>query len=80
VNVPGEYLRHHNGEVWKDPDDGTALYRADATWYRRPGLADVNLMSFESYNYPGEFIVHHGSLLYRGPTVAIAASQQFRPR
>ncbi|MCU7728315.1 AbfB domain-containing protein [Actinoplanes sp. KI2] len=78
VNFPGEYLRHRNGEIWKDPNDGTALFRADATWYRRPGLGDVNLMSFESCNYPGEFMAHNGSLLYRDPTVAVAADQEFR--
>lgn len=80
VNFPGEYLRHRNGEIWKNPDDGTALFRADATWYRRPGLADVTLMSFESHNYPGEFIAHHGSLLYRDTTVTAAADQEFRIR
>jgi fructan beta-fructosidase len=78
VNFPGEYLRHRDGEIWKDPDDGTALFRADATWFRRPGLADVTLMSFESANYPGEFIAHHGNLLYRDPTVLVAADQEFR--
>jgi fructan beta-fructosidase len=79
VNFPGEYLRHRDGEIWKDPNDGTALFRADATWFRRPGLSDVTLMSFESANYPGEFMAHNGSLLYRNPTLSVLADEQFRP-
>jgi len=64
VNFPGEFLRHRNGEIWKDPYVGQPLFAADATFYRRDGLADSSLVSFESYNYPGKYIRHRNSLLY----------------
>lgn len=64
VNFPGEFLRHRNGELWKDPFAGQALFLADATFYIRDGLADGSLVSFESYNFPGRYIRHRNSLLY----------------
>lgn len=65
VNFPNYYLRHRNGEIWLDKYDGSALYEADATFYKRNGLSDSNERSFESFNYPGQYIRHVGSLLYR---------------
>ncbi|WP_248925986.1 AbfB domain-containing protein [Paenibacillus hamazuiensis] len=64
VNFPGEFLRHKNGEIWREPYSNNALYLADATFYKVPGLADSNLASFESYNFPGRYIRHRNSLLY----------------
>lgn len=34
------------------------LFKADATFRLRPGLADPGLSSLESYNYPGYYIRH----------------------
>jgi hypothetical protein len=67
VNFPGQYLRHRDGEVWKEALGDGADARADATWYRRPGLSDPSLTSFESYNSPGEYLVQRDSLLFTEP-------------
>lgn len=31
-NYPDKYMRHKFGEVWIDPNDGTDLFKQDATW------------------------------------------------
>ncbi|PTL75579.1 AbfB domain-containing protein [Vitiosangium sp. GDMCC 1.1324] len=67
VAFPGTYLRHRNGLLWLDPNDGSALFKADATWWRRPGQANSSLTSLESYNFPGSYIRHRDSLLYSEP-------------
>lgn len=67
VNFPGNFLRHRNGEIWLDSNDGTTLFSNDATWRIHPGFADNRAVSFESYNYPGEYIRHMNGLLYRTP-------------
>jgi beta-glucanase (GH16 family) len=63
-NYPSRYLRHRHGEVWLDPDDGSALFRVDATFNARPGQANGNATSFESWNFPGRYLRHRNSLLY----------------
>ncbi|MBN1597965.1 MAG: AbfB domain-containing protein [Bacteroidales bacterium] len=63
-NFPNRYLRHRRGEIWLDVYDGSQLFREDATFHQRAGLADGSKVSFESYNYPGRYIRHRNSLLY----------------
>jgi hypothetical protein len=36
----------------------SASDKADATWIVRRGLADNSCVSFESYNYPGDYLRH----------------------
>ncbi|MEU2181374.1 family 43 glycosylhydrolase [Streptomyces thermolilacinus] len=60
---PGYFLRHRNFEVWLEKNDGTALFRADASWAARAGLADPRGLSYESYNFPGRYLRHHQYLL-----------------
>lgn len=67
VNYPGAYLRHRNGEVWADTNDGSSLFKNDATWTRKSGLSNGNLVSYESFNFPGAYIRHRDGLLYGGP-------------
>ena len=63
-NFPSKYLRHRNGEVWLDQDDGSTLFRQDATFNTRAGLANGGATSFESFNFPGRYLRHRNSLLY----------------
>ena len=63
VNFPGRYLRHRNGELWLDTNDGSALFQSDATWTLRPGQADGSLLSLESFNFPGKYLRHQNGLL-----------------
>lgn len=67
VDHPGSYLRHRNGEIWLDANDGSAAFAADATWQLEPGLAASSLVSFESYNVTGEYIRQQDGLLYLTP-------------
>jgi hypothetical protein len=67
VNNPGNYLRHSNYAMRLDPNDNTATFRADATFYRTAGLADSSWTSFRSYNFPTRYLRHSGYLLRIDP-------------
>ncbi|MGC9665103.1 AbfB domain-containing protein [Planosporangium sp. 12N6] len=57
---PDRYLRHYNSlgytEVVTAGSDATL--KADATFVVRHGLADSSCYSFESRNYPGQYLRH----------------------
>ncbi len=63
ANFPGYYLRHKNFELWVERSDGSALFRNDATFYQRAGLAGSGI-SLESVNFAGRCMRHSGGLLY----------------
>jgi len=67
ANLPGYFLRHRNHEVWVERNDGSALFRNDASFFRRAGLADAAGVSFESFNFPGRYVRQSNSLLYTQP-------------
>lgn len=67
MNYPGQYLRHYNYEARLDASDGTATFRADATFYRTAGLADSAWSSFRSYNNPTYYLRHYGYVLRIDP-------------
>jgi GH43 family beta-xylosidase len=67
ANNPGRFLRHRNFEVWLDRNDGSALFRGDASFVQRAGLADPAGVSFESVNFPGRYVRHSSNLLYVQP-------------
>jgi RNA polymerase sigma factor (sigma-70 family) len=55
----GRYLRHMMWRVRLSPDEGTPLFRGDATFCVRPGSVDGSVW-LESSNYPGWFVRHRG--------------------
>ncbi|MEJ2857620.1 MULTISPECIES: AbfB domain-containing protein [unclassified Saccharothrix] len=63
ANYPGQFLRHANSRVRNSPNDGTDLFRADATFCARPGIGGTGV-SFESINFPGTFLRHHNAEVY----------------
>ncbi|MFI8208248.1 AbfB domain-containing protein [Streptomyces werraensis] len=70
VTTPGytdRYIRHKDGAVFTEVVNGgsAALLKADATWRIVPGLADTSCYSFESRNYPGEYLRHRNSRVYK---------------
>lgn len=67
VNYPGRYLRHYNYAIRLDPNDGTAAFRGDATFYRVAGLADSTWASFRSYNVPDRYLRHYDFVLRIDP-------------
>lgn len=63
VTTPGhttKHLRHYDGLAFTEVvnSGSPAVLKADATWKIVPGLANSNCYSFESRNYPGEFLRH----------------------
>ena len=70
VNFPTRYLRHSNYQVRLDVNDNTAVFRADATFYRVAGLADGTWSSFRSYNFPDRYLRHANYLLRIDPLTA----------
>ncbi|MGK5554384.1 family 43 glycosylhydrolase [Actinomadura kijaniata] len=67
IDRPGHYLRHRGFEVRLDRDDGSAPFRADASFHRRPGLASASAVSFESVNFPGRYLRHRDLALRLDP-------------
>jgi non-reducing end alpha-L-arabinofuranosidase len=62
-NFPGDFLRHSNFQLFRQPMDGTALFRADATFCAQAGQSGQGT-SFASYNYPTRFIRHYNNTVY----------------
>jgi hypothetical protein len=62
-NYPGDFLRHSNYQLYRQPMDGTALFRADATFCPQTGMSGTGT-SFASYNFPTRFIRHYNNTLY----------------
>ncbi|MFJ4699941.1 AbfB domain-containing protein [Streptomyces sp. NPDC088768] len=70
VTTPGftdRYLRHYDGLANTEPVTAAspALLKADATWKIVPGLSDSACYSFESRNYPGEYLRHREFRVHR---------------
>ena len=66
-NFPGLFMRHQNLRLKLDKFENQELFRKDATFCIRPGLADSRGISFESFNYPGSFMRHRDFELYIQP-------------
>lgn len=66
VFLPKYYLRHQNSRLKLQPDDGTDLFRRDATFALRPNTSRGMFVPirFESVNYPGSFIRHQNFQLF----------------
>jgi hypothetical protein len=75
VNVPDRYLRHFDYAVRLDQNDGTATFRADATFHRVAGLADSAWTSFRSHNFPDRHLRHANNLLRIDP-ISTATDRQ----
>ncbi|GAA1292489.1 family 43 glycosylhydrolase [Saccharothrix xinjiangensis] len=60
---PGYYLRHRDYQLYVERDDGSSVFRGDASFTRRAGLADGTAVSFESQNFPGRYVRHNGTTL-----------------
>lgn len=80
VNYPGRYLRHYNYAIRLDANANTAVFLADATFYRVAGLADSSWTSFRSYNFPDRYLRHYDYLLRIDPisTATEKADATFR--
>jgi hypothetical protein len=66
VNFPGHFLRHQDFRIKLHPDDGSLLFRQDASFMYNDGdCAEGNCgFSLESVNLPGHFIRHSNFELF----------------
>ncbi|OXM69314.1 alpha-L-arabinofuranosidase B [Amycolatopsis vastitatis] len=71
----GDYLRHQNDSAVISPvsSGSSTVDKSDATWIVRKGLADASCVSFESRNYPGDFLRHFNFKVQRQPMDGSAA-------
>ena len=78
----GRYLRHASWRLKLDADQGTPLFRGDATFCPGDG-ATAGTVTLEASNYPGWFLHHRGSELWVDQTdgsPAFHAQTSFRLR
>lgn len=62
----GKYLRHRNFLLRADADDGSSLFRQDATFCAR-GSSYSGAVMLESVNYPGRYLRHQDFQLKLDP-------------
>ncbi|WP_330440979.1 AbfB domain-containing protein [Micromonospora sp. NBC_00821] len=72
VTTPGftnRYLRHQDSLAYTEVVDAasSSLLKADATYTIRPGLAGAGCYSFESVNFPGQYLRHQNSRVRNSP-------------
>jgi hypothetical protein len=72
VTTPGftnRYLRHMNSLAYTEvvTASSAALLKNDATYTIRPGLANASCYSFESVNFPGQYLRHQNSRVRNSP-------------
>jgi hypothetical protein len=60
---PGQYLRHYDFRLRVDGDDGSALFRQDATFCPQAGHNGQGV-SLRSANYPSDFVRHYAYNAY----------------
>jgi hypothetical protein len=72
------YIRHQNDTAVTSviTPNSPALDKADATWIVRRGLANDACLSFESANFPGDFLRHQNFQLNRRPDDGSALFEQ----
>ena len=73
TNFPGQFLRHADFRVRMDPNDGSELFAADATWCAREPLSGSlgdALISFASFNFPDYYLRRFGDLSNREVWIA----------
>jgi RNA polymerase sigma factor (sigma-70 family) len=55
LNAEGKYLRHYGMRLELDYDDGSDIFRLDATFCPRAG-SNEGTVALESVNYPGHYV------------------------
>ena len=58
MNYPGHYLRHENFRIKLARNSDDELFKKDATFCMKRGLANSSWTSFASYNFPDHYIRH----------------------
>ncbi|HET9897380.1 MAG TPA: AbfB domain-containing protein [Streptosporangiaceae bacterium] len=63
IDKPGSYLRHQNFQFHLQPNDGSSLFSADATFCPAAGNSGQGT-SFQSVNFPGRFIRNFNNVVF----------------
>jgi hypothetical protein len=66
ATADGTYLRHRDFLLRNEPDDGSSLFKQDATFCARPSSYSGAVM-LEAVNYPGRFLRHQNFRLKLDP-------------
>ncbi|MEU8260354.1 AbfB domain-containing protein [Micromonospora sp. NPDC048999] len=77
INYPGHFLRHQNYRLKLQPNDGSLLFRQDASFfYQDGGCWSGNCpMGFESVNMPGYYIRHSDFQLWLAKRTDISPAE-----
>ena len=75
TNYPQRFIRHTALKCRLDKNDGSKLFRADASWIPRNGLADPLGISFISSNYH-RFFLRHADFKLRISNIEDAANME----
>ena len=62
-NYPGGFLRHRNGVLYQERNDGAEQFAQDATFLPEPGKNGRGV-SLAAFNFPDRFIRHFGGELF----------------
>jgi non-reducing end alpha-L-arabinofuranosidase len=62
-NFPGDFLRHQNFQVRRQPMDGSTLFRQDATFCPQAGHTGSGT-SFAALNFPTRFLRHFNNTVF----------------
>ncbi|WP_033262610.1 alpha-L-arabinofuranosidase B [Amycolatopsis vancoresmycina] len=62
-NVPGQYLRHQNYELYLQANDGSSLFAQDATFCPEAGHNGQGA-SLRSLNFPDRYVRHYANIVY----------------
>ncbi|MER6954845.1 AbfB domain-containing protein [Streptomyces sp. NPDC000618] len=63
----GDYLRHRNFVLRAEGNDGSTLFKQDATFCSVPSSSYSDAVMLESVNYPGRFLRHQNFALRLDP-------------
>jgi hypothetical protein len=67
LDAPGQFLRGTVAGVTLAADDGSSSFARQASFIRRPGLADARATSWEAVGARRSFLLHDGDVLRVGP-------------
>ena len=70
VDMPGYFLRHWNYRFSLVQNDGSGVFKADATFLPVSGLGHSSLTSFRSHNFPDRYIRHQNYALVLAPMLS----------
>jgi GH43 family beta-xylosidase len=69
LNFRGHFLRRQGDEVVLANSNASSEFKASATFFKEPGLADATFSSFRSANAPNQYLRQVDGTLRMGPVV-----------